>query len=103
LYALIARLRQWFSNIIAFEPDPLNRSQLCAQLALNSLAGDIDVRDVALCEGTGNELFVVSQAHPTGNRAGVNLFRGDPDSVDAALAKVVVSTDRLHNQVRIRN
>jgi len=103
LYALIARQQKWFSDIIAFEPDPLNRSQLCAQLALNALANEIEVRGVALCERSGTELFVTSQAHSTGNRAGVNLFRGGPDSVDASLPKVMVPTDRLDNQLQIQN
>jgi FkbM family methyltransferase len=98
LYSLIAHRRHWFDCIIAFEPDPLNRSQLHAQLALNFLANEIDVRSVALSDRVGLQPFLKSQCHSTGNRAGVSLL---PESDGGKT--ILVPTDTLDNQLRIED
>lgn len=99
LYSLLAHQSGWFDHIIAFEPDPLNRAQLHAQLFLNDLANQIEVRGVALSDSTGSADFLRSQAHSLGNRGGVGLkerTRNDDPST------VVVPIDKLDNQLRIR-
>ncbi len=67
LYSLIAHQNRWFDRIVAFEPDPLNRSQLHAQLALNLLVNEIEVRSVALSDRTSSKPFLKSESHSTGN------------------------------------
>ncbi len=98
LYCLSAYRTNWFNHIIAFEPDPLNRSQLHAQLAVNLLSSEIVVKGVALSDKTGLESFLKSGSHPTGNRAGVGLW--PPDGGEKT---VLVRTDTLDNQLPVEN
>lgn len=98
LYSLSAHRTRWFDEVIAFEPDPLNRCQLYAQLAINLLADKIEVRAVALSDRIGSETFLRSERHPTGNRGGTGLFSGcDPSHL------VSVRTDKLDNQLKIED
>lgn len=98
LYSLLAHQSGWFDHIIAFEPDPLNRAQLHAQLFLNDLANRIEVRGVALSDRTGSADFLRSQAHPLANRGGVGLKERTQND-DAST--VVVPIDKLDNQLQI--
>lgn len=98
LYSLMAHQTHWFNDIFAFEPDPLNRCQLYAQLAVNLLHNNIDVRAFALSDRIGSETFLKSECHPTGNRAGTGLYSGcDPSNL------VSVRTDKLDNQLQIED
>jgi FkbM family methyltransferase len=98
LYSLIAHQKRWFDYIVAFEPDPFNRSQRHAQLALNLLFNEIEVRSAALPDRTDLEPFLKSESHSTGNRGGVGLF---PESDGSKT--ISVPTDRLDNQLQIED
>jgi FkbM family methyltransferase len=73
LYSLEARKRG-ISEIVAFEPDPMNFCQLKTNLMLNNAEIDIRAIPYALSDVSKNDIpFNHSRNHPDGNRGGVGL------------------------------
>lgn len=75
LYALLMDQSMLFDRVVAFEPDQRNARQLAANLFLNS-ASCIEVRHEAVSDRSGRTWFTQSEAHPTGNRAGISMADG---------------------------
>lgn len=75
LYSMVA-VNLGIKQVIAFEPDRYNFAQLQAQLFLNNMVDQIDVRHYALSNTDANVDFSDSRAHPTGNRGNSGIAAG---------------------------
>ena len=92
LYAMLAARTNLFSKVVAFEADPLNFRQLCANLLLNDPLCFIEPRFTAVSDRRGEAMFESSLHHPEGNRGGVGVNeQGGLNDAD----KVPVRTDRI--------
>lgn len=70
LYSLLAHKTGWFERIVAFEPDPVNYSQLQANLFLNDAVGAIEALPLAASD---REATFGLTLRTTRNRGGTRL------------------------------
>ncbi len=74
LYALLAWKSGFYTDVIAFEADPYNYSQLMAQMFLNRASYDIDVRHLAVSDHAGQIKMMRSTLRGDGNRGTASVL-----------------------------
>lgn len=88
LYAMVMARTNLFGKIVAFEADPLNFRQLCANLLTNDPHCLIEPRFIAVSDEPGEITYASSLHHPDGNRGGVGVNEGaSVESTDTILVK----------------
>lgn len=88
LYAMLMARTNLFGKIVAFEADPLNFRQLCANLLMNDPRCLIEPRFIAVSNEPGDITYASSLHHPDGNRGGVGVNEGASlESADTILVK----------------
>jgi FkbM family methyltransferase len=88
-----------FSRIIAFEADPLNFRQLCANLLLNDPQCLIEPRFIAVSDNAGEITYASSLHHPDGNRGGVGVNEGA--SIESA-DTILVKTEKVETLIPLK-
>jgi len=103
-YTLFFAKRPEIRRVFAFEPDPRNRAQLCANLWLNGMAERTEISAAALSSASGTATFYVNRPE---RAAGGPQFNTGTSSLAAAGSPhhqpVEVRTDRLDDAVPLRD